>query len=175
MEIAKMADVLTNEAVRLAIKDLENSLIDLGRTYEDAERSNDPETMAYALQGFNSKQAELDRLTGSGQQGQQQGGQLSNAQANFLSRRQALGDELSAPGRMDDYARAHVRAVSAGLTPDSPQYFKAIEMAVDTQGDGRQPVLNEAEAAKLCGLTPEEYAQGAAIVAQRRRQGFYQD
>ena len=168
-----MADRFTDQTVQIAVQELERELVEAGRQFEDAQRDNDPHSAAWALKEYNAKQAELDRLVGNNQP-QQQSGELTHAQRNFLGRRQALGDELS-PQRMQDYAQAHVRAVAAGLTPDSPQYFKAIEMAVDSQGDGRQTQLNEHEVAKMCGLSPEEYAQGAAIVAQRKRQGFYQD
>jgi hypothetical protein len=88
-------------------------------------------------------------LTGANQP-QQQSGQLSNRQVNFLSRRAALGDDLS-PSRMKDYALAHTRAVNAGLEVDSPQYFAAVERSVDTMGDGRQPLLDERSAAQICG------------------------
>jgi hypothetical protein len=171
---AQMADnELAAEAAKLAIADLERDLVTASRLYEDSVRDGDTASAAYALRDFNSKQVEYNSLTGANQ-GQQQSGQLSNAQQNFLSRRAALGDELT-PARMDDYARAHTRAIAAGLTPDTPQYFKAIEMAVDTQGDGRQPPLTERTAAELCGVSPEEYAQGAARLRSLKQRGFYQD
>ena len=74
-----------------------------------------------------------------------------------MSRRAALGDDLT-PERMRDYALAHTRATNAGLEADSPQYFAAVERSVDTMGDGRQPVLNEREAARVCGVSDELYA-----------------
>jgi hypothetical protein len=90
----------------------------------------------------------------------QQSGQLSNAQRNFLSRRQAGGDTLDAR-RMQDYARGHDKALAAGLMPDSREYFSAVEQYVDRLGDGRQPPLNEREAAKLCGVDEQTYAINA--------------
>jgi hypothetical protein len=166
-----MAD-LTNQAVHLAIKDLERDLIEAGRQYEDAEMAQDAHSMSYALQQYNLKQGELERLTGSGQ-GQQQSG-LSEAQKEFISRRIKGGDDMS-PAREQDYYTAHARAVNAGWQIDSPQYFAAVAGHLDSMGDGRQRPLDEREAAKLCGLTPEEYAQGAAQVRALRRAGYYQD
>ena len=45
---------------------------------------------------------------------------------------------------MKDYALAHTRAVNAGLDPDTPQYFAAVERSVDSMGDGRQELLERA-------------------------------
>jgi hypothetical protein len=59
-----MAD-LTSQAVHLAVRDLERDLVEAGRQYEDAERDGDAHSMAYALQAYNLKQSELERLTGS--------------------------------------------------------------------------------------------------------------
>ena len=76
---------------------------------------------------------------------------------------------------MRDYALAHVRATNAGLEPDTPQYFAAIERAVDTMGDGRQPLLDERSAAKICGVSDEEYAAQAAKLHNMRLRGEYGD
>jgi len=149
-----MADDFTHQAVGQAIKDLEENLIQASRAYEDAQRYDDPASAAYALRTYAAAQRDYDALTGAGQQ---QRGQLSNAQRNFLSRRQAGGDELT-PQRMADYARAHDKAMAAGLTADTPEYFSAIANHVDHLGDGRQPPLDEREAARLCGISDEEYA-----------------
>jgi hypothetical protein len=114
--------------------------------------------MSLALRSYNAAKINYDGLTGANQPQQQQSGQLSVAQRNFLSRRAALGDDLTGK-RMRDYATAHVRATNAGLQVDSPEYFSAIEKYCDTMtGDGRQPLLNEREAARVCGISDSEYA-----------------
>jgi hypothetical protein len=86
----------------------------------------------------------------------------------------AQGDELS-PQRLEDYGRGHHKALAAGWTENSPEYFKAVEGYVDSLGDGRQPVLTERTAAELCGVSAEEYAQGAARLRSLKQRGFYQD
>jgi len=166
-----MADDFGSAAAQIVIRDLEENLIQAGREYEDAQRANDPTSAAYALQRYNSTQLEYEKLTGANQPQQ---AQLSNAQANFLSRRQALGDELS-PARMQDYARGHDRALAAGWQVDSPQYFAAVAGHVDNLGDGRQAPLNEKTAAELCGISPEEYAANASRLRSLKQRGFYQD
>jgi hypothetical protein len=167
-------DEFTRQAVGLATRELEENLIQAGRTYEDAARSNDPETAAYALKAYTEAQIAYEKLTGTGGNQQPQQAELSNAQRNFLSRRAAMGDDLS-PQRMQDYARAHVRAVAAGWEPDTPQYFAAIEGCVDSQGDGRQSQLNERSAAEISGITDAEYAANAQKLRQLKARGYYQD
>jgi hypothetical protein len=115
---------------------------------------------------------QYDALVGANQQ--QRSGELSVAQRNFLSRRQAGGDVLDAQ-RWKDYARGHDKAVAAGLQPDTREYFSAIEGYVDHLGDGRQPPLNEREAARICGVSEEEYAKQAQKLAGMRARGEYGD
>jgi hypothetical protein len=150
MEGCQMADEFTNQATALALKDLEENLIQASRLYEDAQRSDDPVSAADALKGYAAAKRDYEALAGAGQQ--QQPGQLSRAQLNFLSRRAAGGDELDAR-RMQDYARGHDKAVAAGLQVDSREYFSAVENYVDHLGDGRQPPLNEREVASMCGIS----------------------
>jgi hypothetical protein len=164
-----MADELANEAAQLAIQDAEEHLIQASRAYEDSRRANDSLSMGYAVRDYTAAKLHYDALTGGGQQ-QRQSGQLSNAQQNFLSRRAALGDDLT-PARKRDYELALTRATNAGLTPDTPQYFAAIEKSVDTMGDGRQPLLDERSAAKICGVSDEVYAANAAKMRAMKSRG----
>ena len=165
-----MADI-SNQAVKIAIDDLEQNLVQYGRDYEDAQRANDPYSAANALRMYNSVNVELQNLTGANQP-EQPG--LSQAQQNFLQRRQAMGDELS-PQRMQEYAAGHVRAIAAGWRENTPEYFRAIEGHVDNLGDGRQAPLNERSAAQLCGVSEQEYAQNAQKLRQLKARGFYQE
>ena len=168
-----MADrEFANRAVQLAAAEIETRLIDSTRDYEDAQRTGDEMLAAEALKNYSTYKAQHDALTGGNQPQQQANGQLSTAQRNFLSRRASLGDDLT-PSRMKDYSLAHVRAVNAGLTPDTPQYFAAVERSVDTMGDGRQPVLNEREAAKMCGVSDQEYAAQAQKLRTMKARGEY--
>ena len=124
-------------AAQHAVAAIEENLIQATRDWEDASRQGDELTAADAMRRYAEAKQQRDLLTGAGQQ-QQQSGRLSAAQQNFLSRRAAGGDQLNAE-RMNTYAQGHQRAVSAGLKPDSPGYFKAVEFFVDHQGDGRIP------------------------------------
>jgi hypothetical protein len=175
MEAAMANDHFVNRATQLAVNDVEQSLVQASRDYENAMRSEDELLAADALKRYNTAKLEYDNLTGASQQQQQrQSGQLSVAQRNFLSRRAAGGDDLTAE-RMRDYALAHTRCVNAGLEVDSPQYFAAIERYADSMGDGRQPPLDERSAARIAGITDQEYAQQAQKFAQLKRAGHYQD
>ena len=168
-----MADDFTNRAAQLATQAVETELIAATREFEDAVRSEDEFSAAAAMKRYASSKAEYDTLTGANQP-QQQSGQLSVAQRNFLSRRAALGDDIT-PSRMKDYALAHTRAVNAGLEPDTPQYFAAVERSVDSMGDGRQPLLDERSAAQICGVSDEVYAANAAKLRNMRLRGEYGD
>ena len=168
-----MTDDFTNRAAQLATQAVETELIAATREFEDAVRSEDEFSAAAAMKRYAASKAEYDTLTGANQP-QQQSGQLSVAQRNFLSRRAALGDEIT-PSRMKDYALAHTRAVNAGLEPDTPQYFAAVERSVDTMGDGRQELLNERSAAQICGVSDEVYAANAAKLRNMRLRGEYGD
>jgi hypothetical protein len=163
-----MADPeFADRAAQLAVADAERDLITASRNYEDAQRDGDEISAAVAMRDYAASKKVYDTLTGADQP-RQPG--LSNAQRNFLSRRAALGDELT-PSRMRDYSLAHTRAVNAGLQPDTPQYFAAVERSVDTMGDGRQPVLDERSAAKMCGVSDEVYAANAARLRSMRATG----
>jgi hypothetical protein len=133
----KMSDeqVFAERAAQIARANLEEQLIQSSRQYEDALRGGDEYSASSALQEYAETKQKYDLITGSGQQQQ---GQLSNAQRNFLSRRQAGGDTLNAE-RMQVYSRGHDRAIQGGLRPDSPEHFRAIEWYADHQGDGRTP------------------------------------
>jgi hypothetical protein len=168
-----MADeAFTQRAAQLAAQAVETELISASRDYEDAQRIGDESLAADAMRRYAANKRDYDEITGANQP-QQQSGQLSVSQRNFLSRRAALGDDLT-PVRMKDYALAHTRAVNAGLEVDSPQYFKAIETFCDTMtGDGHQPVLNEREAARVCGVSDEVYSVMAHKLKAMKRSGEY--
>ena len=122
-----MSDEFNQRAAQLALSDIERDLIQASRDFEDATRSQDEYLAADAMKRYAEHKKNYDELAGTGQQ-QQPSGQLSTAQVNFLSRRQAGGDHLDGK-RMQDYARGHDRAVAAGLEPNSPQYFNAATTA----------------------------------------------
>ena len=169
-----MADELfIQRAAQLATQAVETELISATRDYEDSQRLGDESLAADAMRRYAQNKRDYDELTGVNQP-QQQSGQLSVAQRNFLSRRAALGDDLT-PARMRDYAVAHTRATNAGLEPDTPAYFSAIEKAVDSMGDGRQPLLDERSAAQICGVSDEIYAANAAKLRNMRLRGEYGD
>ena len=118
-----MADnEFANRAVALAVSDLEDNLIAASRQYEDAARCGDEITASFALKNYSAAQREYNELTGANQP-QQQPGQLSVAQRNFLSRGAAGGDTLTTSDGMAGYTQWTRQAVDAGLTQDSPQYF----------------------------------------------------
>jgi hypothetical protein len=171
-----MADEFDDRAAQRALGLALEERKQATRNYEDAKEIDDDISAGYAADALVAAQAKIDRLTGT-PQSQQQSGELSYAQKNFLSRRAALGDELS-PARMQDYQRAHIRAVAAGWTPDTPEYFSAIEKCVDGQGDGREPVLDERGAARICeskygSVSDAEYSQNAAKLQWLRQRGLH--
>jgi hypothetical protein len=171
-----MADEgFVDRAAKIAVDQVEQNLIQAERDYVDAMRESDEILAADALRRYAEGKSAYDTLTGANQpQQQQQAGQLSVAQRNFLSRRAAGGDDVT-PQRMRDYALAHTRAVNAGLQVDSPQYFAAIEKYADTMGDGRQKPLDEREAARISGVDEETYAAMRARLRALKAAGQYQD
>jgi hypothetical protein len=177
MEATMADEQFAARAAQLAVSDIEQHLIQSTRDYQDAQRDSDELTAADALKRYADYKQQYDILTGAAerqQQSQQQSGQLSNAQRNFLSRRAAGGDELSAT-RMKDYALAHTRCVNSGIPVDSPQYFQAIAHYADTMGDGRQKPLDEREAAKIAGVDERTYAANAERLRALKRAGNYQE
>jgi hypothetical protein len=172
MEV-EMADEFATRAAQLAASIVQDECITASRQYEDAARFGDADNAAYALKDYMSAKQRYDALTQVTQPQQNANGQLSNAQRSFLSRRVAGGDELS-PQRMKDYALAHTRAVNAGLEVDSPQYFAAVAHHADNFGDGRQKPLDEREAAKIAGISEEEYAHQARTLRALKSRGYYQ-
>ena len=136
-----MADDFTNRAAYLAAQAVETELINATRDYEDAQRlggEDGASLAADALKRYATHKREFDELTSANQPQQQSRSTQQLRRGIFYARRAALGDEIT-PERMKDYALAHTRAVNAGLEPDTPQYFAAVERSVDSMGDGRQP------------------------------------
>jgi hypothetical protein len=163
-----MSDEFASTALQVAAFNLEEEVLTAQRAYQDAQRYEDPHSAARALQDYVSAQQRLASLTPK----QQNNGQLSNAQRNFLSRRVAGGDELT-PTRLKDYMRGHDKAMAAGLELDSPSYFAAVAHYCDTRGDGRQPPLDEREAAKIAGVDEETYAHHARTLRALKARGYY--
>ncbi len=161
-------------AAQIALEQVEDQLIRARRDFEDATRSADEQYAATALVDYTAAKAKYDILTQANQQQNNSGNQLSTAQKNFLSRRVAGGDELT-PQRMRDYQIAHARAVNAGLEVDSPAYFAAVEHHADHMGDGRQPPLNEREAARISGIDEQTYSRHATTLRALKARGMYQE
>lgn len=161
------------KAVEIAASEVEQNLIAATRNFEDAQRAGDEYQAAQAMKDYAALKSQWDILTTTPQQ-QQQPGQLSVATRNYLSRRAAGGDQLDGQ-RWNDYLRGHQRAISAGLQPDTPQYFDAISHFVDHLGDGRIPPLTESEAAAITGCDPQTYAANAARLKALKRAGHYQE
>jgi hypothetical protein len=134
--------------------------------------------MAYAYERMTEVVAKRDRMTGANDQ-QQQGGELSAAQRQFLDHRSRMGDDWSAPNRRQDYVAGHIEAVKAGWEIDSPQYFNVVKNYVERCGNGGV-VLDEKGAARICeskygSVSDQEYAQNAQKLAWLKQRGFYQD
>jgi hypothetical protein len=96
-------DEFVNRTAQIALAEVEEQLVRARRDYEDSVRYSDEHSGAAALSQYADAQAKYNILTQANQQ-QSNNGQLSNAQRNFLSRRQAGGDELN-ESRMRDYRR----------------------------------------------------------------------
>ena len=165
-----MADDFTNQAVQLAVQDLEENLIYASREYEDAQRRGDTQSAAFALKTYTDAQVAYEKLTGAGQQSQQQADQLTTGEQDFIRHQRSLGNDL----RMEEFVRGAMRAQAAGLQRGSAQYCSAISGHINSLGDGRQPVLDEREAARLCGVDEQTYADGANRLRQMKARGFYQ-
>jgi hypothetical protein len=79
-------DDFTNRAAALAVREAERDLTMASRAYEDARRDGDELMAASAFREYANAKSAYDVMTGRDQpQRQQQAGQLSNAQRNFLS------------------------------------------------------------------------------------------
>lgn len=162
-----------NRAVKIAVNDAERNLIQAERDYQDALRADEELLGADAYARYREAEARYNALTGANEKQQQSGQQLSAAQKSFLSRRQHGGDQIT-PERMQVYARGHERAIASGLQPDTDAYFRSIEFFVDHQGDGRIAPLDEREAAKIAGISDEEYAANAQRLRALKASGHYQ-
>jgi hypothetical protein len=173
MEAKAMSDDFANTALQQAAFSLQEEVLTAQRAYEDSQRYEDTAGAGRALQDYLSAKQRLDSLVQAANP-PQANGQLSNAQRNFLSRRQAGGDVLD-ENRLRDYRRGHDKAMAAGLELDSPQYFRAVEHFVDHLGDGRKPVLDATEAAKISGVDPDTYNHHAKTLRALKARGMYQD
>jgi hypothetical protein len=174
META-MTDKFAVAAQQLAVREIEREITEISRQYEDAQMNDDPHTAAWALNEYAEKQAKLERLTGTGQdQQQQQNVQLTQAEQDFLAQR-ARGGEQMTEDLARNYQNAANRALGSGFRRGSPEYFASISGQIDNGGDGRSAPLDARQAARLCGISDQEYAAGQEYERTLRRAGYRQD
>ena len=55
------------------------------------------------------------------------------------------------------------------------RYFNAVEWYCDHNGDGKQPPLNEREAARISGIDEQTYARHAQTLRALKARGMYQE
>jgi hypothetical protein len=162
-------------AATIAKNELAQQLKQASRVYEDSLDGGDPQTAAWALSEYAAAQRKLNSLTGSGAAKQQNNGQLSNATQQFLQRRVAGGEQIT-PARWQTYLQGHHRAIAAGFEPDTEGYFSAVAGHVDHDGlSGHNRPLDATEAAKISGITPDEYNHYARELYALKQRGLYRE
>src|SRR5262249_14753134 len=154
---------------QLAVSEVEDEIRQAERDFEDATRSEDEWTASEALQRYATAKHRHDVLSGATER-RQQAGQWTVAKQNYLSRRRASGDDVDVPQRRQEFMHAHNQLIAAGVEEDTPQYFRAMDSIVDA-GNGRQPPLTEAEAARISGIDEATYARNAAHLRALKRSG----
>jgi hypothetical protein len=133
----------------------------------EALQQGDKDTATYLVEALKEKEQELAHLA---PQLPQPRPQLSQAAANFLQLNQSYRQRH---GQLADrlFLAAHQCAVKAGYTPDTPAYFKNIrdrmELYAKDSGapyDSKEQMLTPAEAAKISGLSADEYNRNSRAV-----------
>jgi hypothetical protein len=161
--------------------------------YQQAIAENDMNAAAWAESEYRKNLRELHEMTG-GQAAQPQQTQQQAPQQYFTE--VELGILREHPGIASDPKKAaearniadtlvikHVHdAAARGDTPDanyrnSPEYDSALRIglglrAPDGIRDGDQ-ILSPETVVEICKISPQQYNEGAAKLAELKRQGFY--
>ena len=167
-------DEFSQQAAAIAIAAAEETLIEATRQYQDAARYGDAQSGADALSYYTIARQKYEALINAGSNNQQNAGQqLSEPTRRFLQKRIDAGEQIN-DQTWQEYLRGHHAAVGAGFTPDSDSYFRCVEGHLTAAGLGKPP-LDATEAAKISGLSPNEYNQQARKFAQLKARGYFQD
>ena len=167
-------DEFSQQAAAIAIAEAEEILIQTQRQYQDAARFGDAQSGADALGQYTLAKQRYETLVNAGSNNQQNTGQqLSEPTRRFLQKRIDAGEQIT-DQTWGEYLKGHHAAVGAGFTPDSDSYFRCVEGHLTAAGLGKPP-LDATEAAKISGLSPNEYNQQARKFAQLKARGYFRD
>jgi hypothetical protein len=145
--------------------------------YQQAIAENDMNAAAWAESEYRKNTGELAEMTG-GQAAQQQQAQpaqqqFSEAEREWINRN---ANVCADPRKWNECIAAANSLIARGYDRNSPEYINAIEMAVGLVGpDGKEgnEIISPNQVVEICKITPDQYREGAAKLAEMKRQGFY--
>jgi hypothetical protein len=147
--------------------------------YCQAIAENDVNAAGFAESEYRKNTRELAEMTGAQvvqpqqQQQQPQGQQLNSEQMEWINRNPAVWGD---PRKRAELIAAHNSLMDRGYKPYGPEYFSSLELAIGLTGpDGKEgnEIISPNQVVEICKITPEQYNEGAARLAEMKRQGFY--
>jgi hypothetical protein len=140
----------------------------------------DTEKAAWAQRGYQALAMEYNTLVAGMAQQQQPAQQAQPAQQQFTQAEQEWisrnANVVRDPKKWAECVTAANSLAMRGYDRNSPEYINAIELAIGLTGpDGKEgnEIISPNQVVEICKITPEQYEQGAARLAEMKRQGFY--
>ena len=107
------------------------------------------------------------------QQAQQPQQQFTQAEQEWINRN---ANVVRDPKKWNECLAAANSLVMRGYDRNSAEYLAAIELAIGLTGpDGKESneIISPNQVVEICKITPDQYREGAAKLAELKRQGFY--
>jgi hypothetical protein len=164
-------------AQRQALAQIQDEAANVAQTYAQQIQRGDSSGAAWTLRSYAELVSQANVIAGTAgqQQAQQPQGQQQFTQAEMEWIR-ANENVCRDPRKWNECIAAANSLIARGYDRNSPEYINAIELAIGLTGpDGKEgnEIISPDQVVEICKITPEQYNQGAAKLAEMKRQGFY--
>jgi hypothetical protein len=166
-------------AQRQALSQINDEAQNVLRTMDEQLRRGDSSGAGWSLRSYAALKSEYDVIAGAPAQQQQapqqpQGPQqFTQAEMEWIRANEGV---VRDPKKWAECVAAANSLIARGYNRDSAEYLGAIELAIGLRGpDGQEgnEIISPNQVVEICKITPDQYREGAARLAEMKRQGFY--
>jgi hypothetical protein len=165
---------------RQALSQISDEAQNVLKTYGEQIQRGDSAGAAWSLRSYAALKSEYDVIAGTPAQQQQQQAPAQQAQQQFTQAEQEWVSRnenvVRDPRKWAECVAAANSLAMRGYDRNSPEYINAIELAIGLTGpDGKEgnEIISPNQVVEICKITPDQYREGAARLAEMKRQGFY--
>jgi hypothetical protein len=159
-----------------------NAIVDeaqnVAQTYAQQIQRGDSAGASWTLRSYAALKAEYDTIAGGQQQAPTQAQPQGQQQFTPAEMEWLRGHEnvVRDPRKWNECLAAANSLAMRGYDRNSPEYINGIELALGLIGpDGKEgnEIISPDQVVEICKITPQQYNEGAARLAELKRQGFY--